>query len=185
MTEPPTTTRRRTAFSLRTLMIIVALGAVGFWVYWSVWPRWQVYRQQAAVEAGAKRLKIGSTAFEGMQFLPGNRVPWTSYSSTPSRKLYGRSDYIWQNVIYCILYTYPDNYSGAMSSAPCASVALYRVQPPKSRTLKRHENEPYDTEDKSVRDEYLRDFTLYVLDDNKSQPPPMEFELLYSDPPAK
>src|SRR5262249_48668559 len=160
------TARRRIAFSLRTLLILVTLAAIGSWMYWSIWPRWKIYRQQMTVVNGAMQLKVGSTAFEGMQLLGGKRVAPTSFTSTspPGSILYGRTDYVWRDAIYCILYTYPAGYSGGLSSAPCTSVALYRVAVPKDLDIDWQANSA-EQETWAVRrpqlSEYLRDFSLH------------------------
>jgi hypothetical protein len=192
MDDPPVTRRRWTAFSLRTVMIVVTVGAIASWMYWTAWPRWKIYRQQMAVESGAKQLKVGSTAMQGMQLLGGKRLAPTSFTSTwpLGRKMYGRTDYVWRNAIYCILYTYPEGYSGPLSSAPCESVALYRLAPPKNLEVNWQPNiseqETWALNHPQLSN-YLRDFSWHALVQDeaaKSNIPRVEFELLYSDTPV-
>jgi hypothetical protein len=192
MTElPPATRRRRIAFSLRTLMIIVTLGAIGSWIYWTGLPRWKIYREQVSVETGARQLKAGSTALEGMQLLGGKRLAPTNFTSTwpLGNQWYGRTDYVWRNAIYCILYTYPErNHNESLREAPCTSVALYRVAPPKDLDVDWQPN-IWEQETWALNhpqlSNYLRNFAWLALTKGHPSIPPVEFELLYSDPPAK
>jgi hypothetical protein len=48
--------RRRWRFSLKAILVIQAIVAIGIWGYYDAWPRWQIYRQQMRFEAIAKKI---------------------------------------------------------------------------------------------------------------------------------
>jgi hypothetical protein len=51
--------RRWFRFSLRTLLVLVTLAAVGSWAYWIGWPWWLVSREQSQIVELVSQLKIG------------------------------------------------------------------------------------------------------------------------------
>ena len=116
-------------FSLRTLMILVTVAALGSWVYLEGWPRLVIFWQERQFESGARQLKVGSVPLTGMQLVPGKNPVSTTYTSSGEGRLIGLTKYVWPNAVYCIYYVFPNGYSGGMMQAPCESVEVFRLPP--------------------------------------------------------
>ncbi len=131
-TSSPTvvrTSRHLFRFSLRTLLIVVTVAAIGSWVYWSGWPRFWIFWQQTQFENGARRLKVGSVPLTGMQLVSGKNLQSTTYTSDGRGRLIGLTKHVWPNAVYCIYYVFPRGYSGGMMNCPCDSVEVFRLPP--------------------------------------------------------
>ncbi len=184
--------RRNLRFSLRTLLVLVSLSALGTWMYLEGWPRLVVAWQEKQFESGARQLKVGSVPLTGMQLVPGKNPINTTYTSNSSGQLIGMTKYVWPNAVYCIYYTFPRGYSGAMMQAGCESVAVYRLPPIPVGYVSQSEAGRVDSHQADgkpggaavQRDAYFRDI-LDVLSGNISETPALNFELIHADPSPK
>ena len=189
----------RPRFSLRTLLIVVALAAVTSWAYWIGWPwwqlqreRWQIQGEQEMFEACIKDLKAG-LPWSKQGGIAWNRVTTHFMSSDPQDNtlLIDRSK--WPNAIYCICYTVPYGKDPNVSNIPCASVRVFRIPPAppdyKAKTYKGDNPSEFLSSFHATRDDwaeaaYMGDFVTAItigrnaIDDFK-------YELIYADPPAK
>jgi hypothetical protein len=71
-------------FSLRTLLILVALCAGACWAYWIGWPWGRAYWEQLRFEGEVKRLKAGITPIAAQDSISFKSDPVTqTYKSDP------------------------------------------------------------------------------------------------------
>ena len=187
---PSNPTRRRwSAFSVRTLLILVAICALMVWVYWSAWPRWRMHREQTEFETGVSRLKVGSTTADGMQLVSGKSDVTTTFTRSASGEQIGRTDYIWPDVIYAIYYTLPSSGNGLKSRWPCLSIEVFRLPIPTDASFAkkvaehRAQNDPVLYFLTQPTGAYLSDFTKFISGD-RTGTPPIAFERIYADPPT-
>jgi hypothetical protein len=180
-------------FSLRTLMILVTVAAIGTWGYLEGWPRLVVYWQERQFESGARQLKVGSVPLTGMQLVPGKNPHGTTYSSSArAGRLVGVTSYVWPNAVYCIYYVFPNGYSGGMMQAPCESVEVFRLPPVPQGYMGRtdagrereHQEDGKPGGDAAQIEAYLTDF-LTVISGDRQDKHRMQYELIHADPLAK
>jgi len=179
-------------FSLRTLLIVVALAAAASWAYWIGWPSWLVYREQCQFEATFKQLHVGSTTDDMLALRlsrareVANVLPFTY----PDCDWFVRG---WPNAVYVAVFL--GESSIKRGRVPSKSVALYRLSPipkdyqPLSASI-RNAWPGWTAEylaklkAEQVRSIYAQDFLYFIIEDPKHNPG-FKYELIYSDPPAK
>jgi hypothetical protein len=179
-------------FSLRTLMTLVTVAAIGTWGYLEGWPRLVVYWQERQFESGARQLKVGSVPLTGMQLVPGKNPVSTTYTSNGEGRLIGMTKYVWPNAVYCIYYVFPGGYSGGMMQAPCESVEVFRLPPVPLGYMARteagreraHQDDGKSGGEAAQMEAYLTDF-LTVISSDRQDKHGLQYELIHADPPAK
>jgi hypothetical protein len=178
--------RRWFRFSLRTLLLLVALAAVGSWAYWIGWPMWMAYREQYQFEAAVLQLKINDGYPDDVHRLP-RMVNDAGHFTDDSKFHYKVGKYVRSNFSYCLVFTFrkPAEPSGQFE---CVKVSAYRLKhapldyrPYRDRDLSIYNN-PTSAWIREI--EYLNDFEDFILG-NPEDGRHFHYELIYSDPPTK
>ena len=78
------------------------------------------------------------------------------------------SQYAWPNTIYCIYYVMPQSVSGNHYQSTFRSVEVFRLS----------------TRPPDYQGKYVQDFLKFISGD-RTHNPGFQYELIYSDPPAK
>jgi hypothetical protein len=191
MTDQPQSpaNRRRFRFGLCTLVVVMALAAVGSWSYWIVWPWWQAYLEQTQFEASARTIKAGMSRSESERILPGKFV--TGATDTHGKKI-SLTQFDWKSATCFIYCGYPDSTGpGSNLNIAFSSVEILRVPPipndyhPRTArmlALFAHPDENFAPI--SPRQYYFLDFLEFISDDRKNNYG-LQYELIYSGPVAK
>jgi hypothetical protein len=182
--------RGRFRFGLRTLLLLVTLAAVGSWGYWFGWPSWQAFRLRQKFESNVRSLKAGdnlsgATTLAGakhdalMVLRQAEALYWSS----------GMCSYELPGATYCVFGEFPRLSRGT----ECVRIEVYRIPPMPSgyRSQRNKSNSPLkygsshsDLPGHYPQMEYTNDFFCFLNGDRKNNPG-FEYELIYSDPPAK
>lgn len=132
---PLARSRRRLRFSLRGLLLLLTVAAVGSWVYWDGWARWEMRREQQQFVAQAKELRRGGSIRDYWRPQLARRgPPFVSESGGHDAK--GRyKRYLacrWPNALYVVFWQFKDS--------RCTSVEVFCLAPApknyKSQTLR-------------------------------------------------
>jgi len=170
--------RRWFQFSLRALLVLVSIVAIGSWAYWVAWPWWQAYREQAQFEAAVRQLKISGFNPASMDRLP-KQTSDSQVGTGDAKFNYIVGKYVRANASYCIVFT--DHWPTEPRTFQPIKIAAYRLQhaPIDYRPYRDHDvpNTGRLREIKHVED--FADFILGDPEDGRH----FEYELIYSDPP--
>ena len=176
--------RRWFRFSLRSLLAVVTLAGVASW-YWISWPWWVAYREQVRVETAIRHLKAGTppsfpasldaarSVVRAVTFKRVSELPEPD-DKHPEIVLL---PYVTERAVYCICFVVAEK-PRSDRHAPSTSLEAFRLpRMPKNYQPKMHlKSEP--------ELDYIADFfsihTGENVDDHRIQ-----YELIYSDPPAK
>jgi len=177
--------RRWFSFSLRALLVVVTMAAVGSWACWVAWPWWQAYREQAQFEAAVRQLKIGDPNLLDNHLLPTkNNDSW--FSTGDGKFLYLTGKFIRSTFSYCIVCT--ARTPKPMTKFDWVNVSVYRLNhaPPNYQPYRDHDCSAFKeyTSGWSREIKYVFDFADFILGDAEDGRH-FEYELIYSDPPAK
>jgi hypothetical protein len=189
-TPQPTARRRRFRFGLRTLLIVVTVAAVGSCAYWVAWPWWLDYRQRVRVEGAIQQLKIGSTLNEASAMLAIDfSGTWTNFSDFDFDCGFIRCHSL--NYEYFVYFVFQSRVPfGSISTHPWQSVEAFRCarMPPdytprtqRGRDEMRAERNVH-TQAQLHRDGFDYDFLDFATGGQRDSE---QYELIYSDPPAK
>jgi hypothetical protein len=193
MDNAPATPRRRFRFGLRTLLAVVTLAAVASWAYWIGWPWWLDHCERIKMEQSIRQFQPGMplAQFHG---LVGNallrlvRVTGFSDGSVGHQVFdfdIGRGLYI-----ACIEVQLSDPTG---DGEICRRLEFYRLPLPpidyRAHTshglaVDSSEVTPATTPSERARMLYMADFREFIAGDRKNNPG-FQYELIYSDPPAK
>src|SRR5262245_20243129 len=69
MSEVPPSRRRQFRFGLRSLLVLITVGAVLSFVYWTGWPWWLAYYDQMRFETAVRSIRTGVTPAEAEALL--------------------------------------------------------------------------------------------------------------------
>lgn len=176
-------------FSLRTLLAVVTLAAVGVWV-WTSMPLWLKGREQLDFERSARQIKAGMKLSDEKLLLSKQRDYYSSSDTSYRPILLARYD--WPNAIYCVYYVLDQSPIKDPSDRRIESVQIFRIpavpdgyQPRTlagKRSIDRHVP-PLKPEQKPIAG-YMADFLDFLNGDRKNNPG-FGYELIYSDPPTK
>ena len=158
-------TRRRFRFGLRTLLAVVTLAAVASWGYWVGWPWWKLHKEQMQFEHLARRLKANVSDNQVWDQLAANplyRVWWNSVDQQESERYYV-VPYKWPNAVYFV------SSIKLKSNGKWVGHDVYRL------TAFSNEQAFRDAVGRLVR----------CLDRGQTGNAGIDYELIYSDPPAK
>jgi hypothetical protein len=131
----PTRNRRWLRFSLRGLLVLLTVAAIGSWVYWDGWARWELRRQQQDFVAQAMDLRRGGLiSHDWRPQLTRYGPPFVSEKGGQDAK--GRyKRYLasrWPSALYVVFWQYKDS--------RCTSVEVFCLPPApkdyKPRTLR-------------------------------------------------
>src|SRR5436190_7097742 len=119
--DQPVGKRRRFRFGLRTLLVVVALAAVGSWGYWVAWPWWQGHREQMEFESALAKFHAGTNRAEfarlpmmwSRRFVRGS----TWYDSGGDATYWFQ--YKWPNCIYVACFKYSNHVEGHEGTEYC------------------------------------------------------------------
>jgi hypothetical protein len=190
--------RRWFRFSLRTLLVVVTLAALGSWAYWIGWPWWLIHREQMKAESAAKQLKPGMTLDEAGKILNascgGLRVMHYQTACEDSGKGYaichGAVHFETSNADYIAFFEYERGHAD-LPNAVFKTVEVFRLptvptnyQPRTARGRSSLDQYPPGHPADSPLDMYMEDFFVFLSGDRKTNPG-VQYELIYSDPPAK
>jgi hypothetical protein len=192
-----TKTKRRFRFGLRTLLIVVTLAAVGSWGYFVGWPWWVVYREQMSVERAAKQLKPGMTLDEAGDILnascSGFRVMHYQTACEDSGRGYpichGAVHFETTKAGYIAFFEYERGLAD-LPNAVFKTVEVFRLPPvqanyqPRTSRGRSSLDHPSGNPADLPLDMYMEDFFVFLSGDRKTDPG-FQYELIYSDPPAK
>jgi len=191
--DQPTTTRRRFRFGLRTFLAVVTLAAVGSWAYWVGWPWWLVHREQMQFEESVHQIKAGMTPTAASKLVScKSRITTSTVAFDWQHNPIGLERYVWPNAIYCIFYVVPAPKDGTPSNGACSSVEVFRLPPVpaayQARTAGGRRSitrtlPPLKPDDIPMYG-YIADFLEIISGDRKNNYG-FQYELIYSDPPAK
>jgi hypothetical protein len=157
------------------LFVVVTVAAVASWAYWVGWPWWLDSRERTRFEESAKKLKAGTThldAIELVSFDLRRQVIHKAIGSTES------DFYVLPGAIYAICYTIPKDPSIKHWSTPCKQLKVFQIPPVSQEYLDLHRNMV------SPERWYVDDISTQISRHGKSNPG-FQYELIYSDPPAK
>jgi hypothetical protein len=170
MPDQPAKPLRRFRFSLRTLLVFVALCTVASWAYWIGWPWWQMYRFESAL----RHLRAGASTYDVMQL--GRPSRGTQYQGGYNGNAYGMTTFVVPSGLYCVYFTYV-NPNGGMLQRPCNTVSVYHLPPVPA------DYQPNGVNDKQDRvDEFASEFMNFIS--NRTPPKfPYKYELIHIDPP--
>jgi hypothetical protein len=126
----PARKRRWLRFSLRGLLLLLTVAAVGSWVYWDGWARWELRREQQQFVAQAKELKRGGSIRDYWRPQLARRGP-PFISDRGGHDAKGRyKRYLacrWPNALYVVFWQFKDS--------RCTSVEVFCL-PPASKDYK-------------------------------------------------
>jgi hypothetical protein len=190
MNNAPSEHRRWFQFRLRTLLVVVTLAAVASWGYWVGRPWWQNYQQQVRFEAAVRQLKTGMTPDAAEALLPvkDDYFLIMQWQSGGMKEAMGR--HVLNNSVYCVLYKFD---RVADRTTPCVSVLVFRLpHVPRGMAQADGNPDPGVAKDKMdppppggiLTEQYFNYFFWFTSVDRKTNPG-FEYELIYSDPPAK
>ena len=118
--QPIAKRRRRFRFSLRTLLVVVTLAAVGSWGIGLAWPWWQANRQQVQFETAVQKLQRSDV---DTSVLPKNQNDMMQ-STVRVSTLDKVGKFIQTNASYCIVFK--DRHVPSWPHA-CESISVYRL----------------------------------------------------------
>jgi hypothetical protein len=194
MNNPPqhlaTGNRRHFRFGLRTLLLLVTLAAVGSWGYWIGWPSWQAFRQRKTFESNVRSLKVGDH-LTGATNLAGAKIDGLIVFQQAEAMYWktGMCSYELPGATYCIFGEFPRLSLGT----ECVGIEVYllppmppgyRSQRSKSNSHLKYMSSHSDLPVHYPQMEYTNDFFCFLNGDRKNNPG-FQYELIYSDPPAK
>jgi len=170
---------------------VVTLTAVASWGYWIGWPWWVIYRQQAQFVASVKHVKAGMTIQKGLEFadsdLHAKRIQITG-KFDPKLRPVMCFFYLWANAVYCVRcvganWEQTPEYLHVDVDSPLILFEVFRLPPMPPNYLGQGYDGPrlvalYGSH------QYLADFAEFLYTDRKNNPG-FQYELIYSDPPAK
>jgi hypothetical protein len=156
------------------LLVVVTLAAVGSWGYWFGWPWLLWHSQQSRFVAAAQQVKVGMSrgAADALADFDGIRQGWFHLQPKHDQEgsLIARH---WPNATYC-LYTV----ATAQDSLGCPPGKLLKVELLKLPAGSLSIPDAYDS--------VLLAFSfLEFFDGDHKNNPGFQYELIYSDPPAK
>ena len=199
--------RRWFRFSLRTLLTVVMLAAMSSWAYRFGWPWWRDREYRPLLES-VKHLKAGTSEEQALQLIKGVNYPSvfkteihaSDQSDTPNRPT-SMISCTWGDTIVCIYFVADDDNPGAFqglfnSARPCHHIEVFRLAArPDNYSVTRipinrggwfrytRMLQLIRTQDISLQ-RYVEDFAAFISSDRKDNPG-FQYELIYSDPPAK
>ena len=182
-------------FSLRTLLVVVTLAAAASWGYWVAWPWQEHYREQQRVLDFAMQLKSGidyeelDDEINDRGDIPGRRGG--TYTFDSSGVLFILRRYEWPNVFYFVVARFVPPFGDSMKRCRSSSIETFRVHPtpadyqPQTELGRREiRTSTADLLEIHRRNEYAHD-CLDSIAGNLQPNPGFEYELIYSDPPAR
>ena len=162
--------RRWFRFSLRTLLVVVTLVAMASWAYWIGWPLWLLHKEQARFLESVRNLKAGVLWKDvGLQCQTcgGGQYAIQEFRNKTLVMV------CWPNITYCVLI----EIENVGTIEKCTKIELFRIPP-----LSLEERDPGNP--RNPKREYMRSFFLMIGGDRKDSGG-FQYELIYSDPPAK
>jgi hypothetical protein len=175
--------RRRFRFGLRTLLVVVTLAAVASWGYWIGWPWWADYRLRVRIEGAVRQLKIGSTIDEASAILDYDEAgSWQNYHNSIN---FAWIRYHSLNYEYFVYFVFQDKpFEVASSARPCRSVEAFRCarMPPDYTPRTQRVRDDTSTQAQLNRFGFNNDFVEFAASGQRES---AQYELIYSDPPAK
>ena len=172
--------RRWFRFSLRALLAVVTLAAVGSWAYWVAWPWWQAYREQIGFEAAVRELRISGGDSIHLERLPLQRSD-TTHSTRDINLSYDIGKYVRRNASYCIVCSLRHKFEFLKISAFRLQHAPDDYQPYREHNLTGRGTL---TAGQLRELKYIDDFADFILGDAQDGRR-YQYELIYSDPPDK
>ena len=182
--------RRRFRFGLRTLLVVVTLAAVGSWGFWFGWPAWQAFQLRKTFESNVRSLKVGDhpTSTSNLAGAKNDGLIVLQQAEATSWKT-GMCSYELPGATYCVFGEFPRLSLGT----ECVRIEVYRLppMPPGYRSQRSKSNAPLkymsshsDLSGHYPQMEYTNDFFCFLNGDRKNNPG-FQYELIYSDSPAK
>jgi len=181
MNEKTAKRRRWFQFRLRTLFVLVAVGALLCWGYWIGWPWFVSYREQLMWMDSAVQVRAGMTFREAVEKSGEAKTGHYSDSRFNYGLPYRQANFLdWPGVEYCICYTRDLTWGPDL---PLERIEIFRLSLPVAWYAHFHKKSrgPED----SVRYAPAADheaFADFVFGDRKNDPG-FKYELIYSDPP--
>jgi hypothetical protein len=213
MTE--TKPKRRFRFGIRTLLVVVTLAAVGSWAYWFGWPWWMLHQRQASFLDAAMQFKVGATDDDltlfGIPDVGNEDCAGGEIATDEVGQFYRLERWEWPNVYYYIVGRFgpprqqtanrieiyrvspiPANYLprtelGRQSlESRMETLRMDNVRAKYKHSLQVDEEIAAHKRglDSERRTQYARDF-LDVLTGKLPKSDELNYELIYSDPPAR
>jgi hypothetical protein len=191
--------RRRLRFSLRGLLLLLTVAAVGSWVYWDGWDRWELRREQQQFVAQMKELRRGGLiSHDWRPRLTRYGPPFVSeYGGHDAKGRYKRYFACrWPNALYVVFWQFKDS--------RCTSVEVFCLPPApnnyKPQTLRsrlavkqqaeylapprpRRVRSPYMSVDDPNHLAYKLDFVEMIAGDRLDRQG-FEYVLIHADPAA-
>ena|SRR5436190_11162182 len=186
--------RRRFRFGLRTLLAVVALAAVASWGYWVGWPMWLDHRERIAMEKEIRQFQPGMQFDQFHRLVSNNRylrlIRTTGFSNDGNGCQI--VDFDIGRAIY-IAYVEVQFIKAKGPSETCRRLEFYRLALPPidyqthtehGRAVEASETTLTTGPIERSRMLYMADFREFLAGDRKNKPG-FQYELIYSDPPAK
>jgi hypothetical protein len=183
--------KRRLRFSLRTLLALVALAAIGSWSYWVARPWWLDYRERIAMEKSIKQFRPGMPLIEFHRLVSNGYLRLVRVTGF-SDGLNGHQvfDFDIGRAIYIACIEVQPDPKG--SSEICRRLEFYRLPfPPndyRARTkhgaaVEASEVTPSTSATERSRMLYMADFREFIAGDRANNPG-FKYQLIYSDAAA-
>jgi hypothetical protein len=176
--------RFRPRFSLRTLLLVVALAAVACWGYWIGWPWWQHHQEIERFIGSVEQVKPGIRAHQvqdriryGFYCHFSGIGHWDSAGNTGVCL-----GYHWDDAFYCVYYEY--NTTGLVMGeydARVSRIELYRLPPLEPKGQSKGDYLRLGGEHFQER---LEELQRYLFGNRKINPG-FDLTLIYADPPVK